>query len=335
MVRLLPTPNAREADKYSKKYNPNSQMGTALTAMAVNGMLPTPAARDYQPSVSPQALKRKNGKMRTDALCNLPVMLGEHHSQNGGKTSQLNPLFVAEMMGFPPDWTVLPTDTLIKNTTMKKIMFNDKFGLTQAVLEGRKTMTRRIIKCPRTFRGEWVAGFNIHRRHSDKKIVDWPCMYDADEREFDMGEILPKYELGEVVAIAQSYMDVDRFHRKGKNAAYLEYLDSILPELKLHPGWTNKMFVKADLMPRHIEFTDRKVERLQDISDEDCLKEGIYEDSGDDEFPPSIFYEFEGNKDNGFDTPREAFAALIDKVSGKGTWESNPYVWAYEFELMK
>ena len=36
-----------------------------------------------------------------------------------------------------------------------------------------------------------------------------------------------------------------------------------------------------------------------------------------------------------FDTPREAFAALIDKVSGKGTWESNPYVWVYEFELMK
>lgn len=217
---------------------------------------------------------------------------------------------------------------------MKKMMFNDEFRLTQAVLEGRKTMTRRIIKCPRTFRGEWVAGFNIHRSSSDKKIVGFPCMYDADEREFDMGEILPKYELGEVVAIAQSYMDVDRFHRKGKNAAYLEYLDSILPELKLHPGWTNKMFVKADLMPRHIEFTDRKVERLQDISDEDCLKEGIYEDSGDDKFPPSIFYEFEGNKDDGFDTPREAFAALIDKVSGKGTWDSNPYVFCYEFVLV-
>ena len=46
-------------------------------------------------------------------------------------------------------------------------------------------------------------------------------------------------------------------------------------------------------------------------------------------------YRQPGNKDNGFDTPREAFAALIDKVSGKGTWESNPYVWAYEFELMK
>ena len=105
---------------------------------------------------------------------------------------------------------------------MKKIMFNDKFGLTQAVLEGRKTMTRRIIKCPRTFRGEWVAGFNIHRRHSDKKIVDWPCMYDADEREFDMARYCRNMNLEKLLPFAQSYMDVDRFHRKGKNAAYLE-----------------------------------------------------------------------------------------------------------------
>ena len=217
---------------------------------------------------------------------------------------------------------------------MKKIMFNDKFGLTQAVLEGRKTMTRRIIKCPRTFRGEWVAGFNIHRRHSDKKIVDWPCMYDADEREFDMGEILPKYELGEVVAIAQSYMDVDRFHRKGKNAAYLEYLDSILPELKLHPGWTNKMFTKADLMPHHIEITGIKVERLQDISDEDCLKEGIIHAYTNND---GIKIYHTPHTKRGYlstDVAQQAFAFLIDKVSGKGTWESNPYVFCYEFVLV-
>lgn len=215
---------------------------------------------------------------------------------------------------------------------MKKIMFNDKYSLTQAVLDGRKTMTRRIIKCPRTFRGEWVAGFNIHRRHSDKKIVDWPCMYDADEREFDMGEILPKYELGEVVAIAQSYMDVDRFHRKGKNAAFLEYLDSILHELKLYPGWTNKMFVRADLMPHHIRITDIKIERLQDISDEDCLKEGIFKwDAGQKDIP---FYSFHYADIPDYSNPCDAFAELIDKVSGKGTWESNPYVFVYEFELI-
>ena len=216
---------------------------------------------------------------------------------------------------------------------MKKIMFNDKFGLTQAVLEGRKTMTRRIIKCPRTFRGEWVAGFNIHRSPSDKEIVGFPCMYDADEREFDMGEILPKYELGEVVAIAQSYMDVDRFHRKGKNAAYLEYLDSILPELKLYPGWGNKMFVKADLMPHHIKITGIKVERLQDISDEDCLKEGIIKGKCGSESTHFMDAYYAPKEKQPYCTPRDAFAVLINKVSGKGTWESNPFVFAYEFVL--
>lgn len=210
---------------------------------------------------------------------------------------------------------------------MKKISFNDKFGLTQAVLDGRKTMTRRIIKCPRTFKGEWVAGFNIHRCHSDKKIVGYPCMYDADGREFNSGEIIPRYKVGEVVAIAQSYETV--YHEQG-----LETLDMLVSGWKYSKGWRNKLFVRADLMIHHIRITNLKIERLQDISDEDCLKEGVYEDSGDDEFPPSIFYEFEGNKDDGFDTPREAFAALIDKVSGKGTWESNPYVFVYVFELI-
>lgn len=204
-------------------------------------------------------------------------------------------------------------------------MFNDDYGLTQAVLDGRKTMTRRIIKCPRTFRGEWVAGFNVHIRQSDKKIVDYPCMYDADGREFDGGEILPKYKIGEVVAIAQSYKDAgyDTHDTFGECRSIGSY-----------PGWKNKRFVKAEYMPRHISITNIKIERLQDISDEDCLKEGIYEDLGDDEFPPSIFYEFEGNKDDGFDTPREAFAALIDKISGRGTWNNNLYTFAYEFELI-
>lgn len=214
---------------------------------------------------------------------------------------------------------------------MKKIMFNDKYSLTQAVLDGRKTMTRRIIKCPRTFKGEWAAGFNIHRRHSDKKIVGYPCMYDADEREFDMSEILPKYKVGEVLAIAQSYESL------GMNPEIaLNDRDGIgfYTKTKFAPGWKNKMFVRADLMPHHIRITNIKIERLQDISDKDCLKEGIYKGqcgSADTHFMDAYYYKGDIQP---YCTPREAFAALIDKVSGKGTWESNPYVFAYEFELI-
>ena len=216
---------------------------------------------------------------------------------------------------------------------MKKIMFNDKYSLTQAVLDGRKTMTRRIIKCPRTFKGEWVAGFNIHRRHSDKKIVGWPYMYDADEREFDMGEILPKYKVGEVVAVAQRYKDVVEKRNEAQETLCLYKIgEEYLTMEEMGAGWSNTMFTKADLMPHHIRITDIKIERLQDISDEDCFKEGIFKwDAGQKDIP---FCSFHYADIPDYNDPRDAFAELIDKVSGKGTWESNPYVFVYEFELI-
>ena len=213
---------------------------------------------------------------------------------------------------------------------MEEIDLNDKYELTQAVLDGRKTMTRRAITCPRTFRGKWVAGFNVHIQQSDRKIVDYPCMYDADEREFDGGQILPKYKVGEVVAIAQCYMDIDQFHRNGKNAAYLE----LLPGLKLYPGWGNKMFVRSDLMPHHIRITNIKVERLQDISDEDCLKEGVVQKFDADGTPRYYVSWCKHTWAYATDSAKDAYHFLIDKVSGKGIWESNPYVWVYEFELV-
>nr|DAG03084.1 MAG TPA: ASCH domain protein [Siphoviridae sp. cttma3] len=216
-------------------------------------------------------------------------------------------------------------------------MFNDKYSLTQAVLDGRKTMTRRICKYDRPDES-WDIVFPVFESKdydSEGNLIS--SLYGAFGWKNKDGDFTgwnnPLYKVGEVVAIAQSYMDVDRFHRKGKNAAYLEYLDSILPELKLYPGWGNKMFVKADLMPHHIEITEIKIERLQDISDGDCLKEGIIHAST-----------FLGQKI--YHTPhvngaylstnvaQEAFAFLIDKVSGKGTWESNPFVFAYEFKLV-
>nr|DAI16550.1 MAG TPA: hypothetical protein [Caudoviricetes sp.] len=90
---LLPTPNASEAAKYTKTYNPNSQMGRGLTALAVNGMIPTPKASDCQ---SPGRHGTGGQDLRITT------------ASQTGKTSQLNPRFVAEMMGFPTDWTELP-----------------------------------------------------------------------------------------------------------------------------------------------------------------------------------------------------------------------------------
>ena len=192
---------------------------------------------------------------------------------------------------------------------MKKIMFNDKYGLTKAVLKGRKTMTRRIVP-DGTPLGNW-----------------------------EETEKMSRFKVGEVVAVAQSYND------SGWNPNTLQQtfvkeptvfpdLDPISPlsgwidlPLKYHKGWRNKMFVLADLMPHNIRITNVRLERLQDITDEDCLKEGVF-------LGQFHTYSYVGRPRCPFGTPREAFASLIDRISGKGTWQSNPLVYVYEFELI-
>ena len=133
-----------------------------------------------------------------------------------------------------------------------------------------------------------------------------------------------RYEVGEVVAVAQCYYN-----------AFSSRCDIPVYGADRTPGWLNKMFVRADLMPHQIRITGIRCERLQDISDEDCMKEGINA-SNSHEIGYGIpwVYEFAGSK-MVYYTPREAFASLIDKVSGRGTWDRNPWVVAYEFELVK
>lgn len=148
VAKLLPTPCSIEGTKFTKTINPNSQMGQGLTALAVNGLLPTPTAMEVKHSNRVKGLKeqgvkgmysRKNGALRPNGLtdfldfngmmptpsardwkgCTNPGVKKVNGNVYGetlpdtvkkvtGSTSQLNPLFVEEMMGFPLMWTALP-----------------------------------------------------------------------------------------------------------------------------------------------------------------------------------------------------------------------------------
>lgn len=85
----------------------------------------------------------------------------------------------------------------------KKIMFNDRYGLTEAVLSGRKTMTRRIIKSKNIIARHWNPSFNAdHCYYTDGR---GKCqLIDTDTNKI----IIPQFKVGEVVAIAMSYKDV-------------------------------------------------------------------------------------------------------------------------------
>lgn len=193
---------------------------------------------------------------------------------------------------------------------MKKIMFNDRYGLTAAVLKGKKTQTRRFIKLYEL--GEYNI-YHVLAQPWDEAALQSFIKHNA------------AFKVGEVIAIAQKYSEIswDRtIYDK-----LLKMCDGLLPQYTL-AGWDNKMFVKADLMPHRIRINDIRVERLQDITEEDCIKEGV---------KASKNYNgcYVAGISDIFDTPREAYANLIDRISGKGTWDDNPIVFVYDFELIR
>ena len=130
--------------------------------------------------------------------------------------------------------------------------------------------------------------------------------------------------------MAQSYRECDGFRKPG----IPRWNEIAIAVGAVGIGWDNKMFVRANLMPHKIRITNVRIERLQEISDEDCLKEGLEWDGVASQYYVNYQKEI-GHKMFLGKTLREAFSHLIDKVSGKGTWKSNPYVFAYDFELVK
>ena len=222
---------------------------------------------------------------------------------------------------------------------MKKIMFSDKFGLTDDVLKGRKTMTRRIVG----------------KRMTEDDIKAYLKGYT------ELANKCAQYKIGEVVAVAQSYKDlgytkkwVEQHIKPNPNAKCTD------PFEKKYPGWNNKMFVPAAMCKHQIRITDIKAERLQAISDDDCFKEGIIPITWRQHLPQAIddlspqkhidhnVYTLEKFREGIEDCwaesdPNEymaeeakvAFAVLIFKTLGRKVWEQNPYVFAYTFELVK
>lgn len=216
---------------------------------------------------------------------------------------------------------------------MKKIMFNDTFGLTQAVLDGRKTMTRRWIHQPPY--KNYDMGFPV--LDEDDPLDGAFCWVNKDNRDEYTKWIRPQWRVGEVVAVAQRYADVIARISPTFNPHACDWMRATV-------GWNNKMFVEAERMPHLIQITDVKLQRLQDISDEDCLKEGVVEDVHHvggtvmKKYYPSPEYVKAMHKIGWgivYDTPQEAFAQLIDKVCCKETWDCNPYVFVYEFKLIR
>ena len=213
---------------------------------------------------------------------------------------------------------------------MQGICFTE--DLFHATIEGRKTQARRIIKTDGN-----IAEFPLN---------DGGSLYDRNTGYF-IKYLNPRYKVGETLYIKEPI----RLNISEKTL-HLKYSDVTIPielptnfllverfmklQNRSKTGYYPKMcipkWIPKDIF-RKIEITGVRCERLQDISDSDILNEGIIKyfhikekvhkygwNIGED-----VFAKY---------TPREAYAALIDSINSKGTWDSNPYVWVYDYRLV-
>lgn len=207
-------------------------------------------------------------------------------------------------------------------------MFNNKYGLTKAVKEGIKTMTRRVLLLS----------------EADEEYLDQA--FDWDLRESVILDRYAEYKVGDIVAVAQSYLEVyeelladeewDKHRDKWNPFRHFIYNGQDHTE---DAGWRNKMFVKPDLMPSNIRITYRKIERLHSISVEDCLKEGVMIDPYTGlYFVPNLYLKRRTKNTAGptlFGNPEFAYYNLCKKLRMILDTAANPWMVAYNFEYVE
>lgn len=214
------------------------------------------------------------------------------------------------------------------------MMFDDGCGLTMLTLKGVKTRTSRIVpRLPESF----IRPIGLIMTGPHKGWFEY--LYGAGAH----GMFKPPYQIGEKIAVAQSY----------RTLLESEYLPTKIENQVIamveqdHKGVGNKMYVRADLMAHYITVTGLRMERLQYISDEDIMREGVVksmigcknlETGAEGDFAFLTVSRKNGKTTTTYNvrtTAREAFSGLIDKVCGKGVWEWNPWIWAVDYKLVR
>lgn len=214
---------------------------------------------------------------------------------------------------------------------MQGICFKEP--LVKATVKKRKTQTRRLAQPQPDFIDEGKPYC-----HTDFRIKAKSHVNEDGDLFF---EVKPRYKVGEVLYLKEPYaydMAKDENGKKVRFPIYKYSLGKTMYEeiIDQITKWKNKLFMPAAAARSFIKITAVRMEKLQDISVDDCYKEGIKEflkgrlcDDG----CHSRYGIDDWKWEDMFNTPREAYEALINQIDGKTTWERNPWVWVYDYYL--
>lgn len=203
--------------------------------------------------------------------------------------------------------------------------------MVQAILNGSKTQTRRVVKGLDNLKEPFFQSLVQHAYgkitfaslHSDE-VVEPKCPYG---------------QIGDVLWVRETFHNCS--FENDKCFLYKSDFDKNAADLvKWKPG----IHMPKDACRLFLKIKDVRVERLQDISEEDAKKEGVEtKPYGSYPFFCTIDY-LSSQHSNGFrpgfcaDTGKQfisSFTSLWRKIYGRDYWEANPWVWVIEFERIE
>jgi hypothetical protein len=221
---------------------------------------------------------------------------------------------------------------------MKPILFSAP--MVQAILAGRKTMTRRVIKFPKGAYPHWYHGQNEGGTHdfmfgeiSNGCCLDWS---DAIKSPYKAGDVLwvrETWGIGTRSDPDQGW--VDGIELKA-DEAFIDEIESLplyhtgneaLFELYSNDeskGWHPSIHMPREAARLFLRVTSVRVERVQDIRHEEVLAEGISECKG-------------RTEEEDCECATIKYAKLWDSLNAKRGygWDNNPWVWVISFERME
>lgn len=207
---------------------------------------------------------------------------------------------------------------------IKAILFNAE--MVRAILEGRKSCTRKIVK-PQQLIGmlpDKCKNGAPEKFLKEKKLMFKPYCDMTDIELINTAYKAP-YQLGDILYVRETW-------KKALNGYYY-YEDWQRNDIADVTKWKPSIRMPKEAARIWLKVTNVRVEHLQEITDEQAKREGIQYD----ECPTGFTWKQETDMHNCYTTPIGAMQALWNSTIKKSDldgygWDANPWVWTIEFE---
>lgn len=225
-------------------------------------------------------------------------------------------------------------------TTFRPILFSTP--MVQAILENRKTMTRRtkglekFNLSPDRFRYDGIEEGYKALGHAMEQL-------DENGKETEKYfQVIPAYNIGDVLWVRETFREIEQDFGKPR------YEYKATETINLNDKWKPSIFMPKQACRIFLRLKSIRVERLQDVSEEDVKEEGIIIpkngenilwELGKENSAFSFMDKSWRNRHREYHSSKEVFfchwAELWCKINGRDSWNQNPYVFVYEFEQIE